>query len=89
MNSGNDSSDCDSLNRSSESSDPAVEQNQRKSSVNAGVGTFKLADEAQMGGLNSLMMAADIVRNITNNNYKLNADQSTEDDLSKDEVKGT
>lgn len=75
-NSGNDSSDCDAFNRTT---DIVGEQNPEKCSSND-VGTFKLADEAHMGGLNSLMVAADIVRSITNNNYKLNADQSTEDE---------
>lgn len=74
-NSGNDSSDCDTFNRTTDS---VGEQNPEKCSSD--VGTFKLADEAHMGGLNSLMVAADIVRSVTNNNYKLNADQSTEDE---------
>lgn len=76
-NSGNDSSDCDTFNRTT--ADNVGEQNPEKCSSD--VGTFKLADEAHMGGLNSLMVAVDIVRSITNNNnYKFNADQSTEDE---------
>lgn len=82
-NSGNDSSDCDTFNRAT---DNVGEQNPEKCSSD--VGTFKLADEAHMGGLNSLMVAADIVRSITNNNnnYKLNAEQSTEDEGKRSQI---
>lgn len=85
--SGNDSSDCDSLNRSSESSHDNDHKSE-KSSAESDVGTFKLADETQMGGLNSLMIAVDIARNITNNNYKMTIEQSTTEDELKDDDKG-
>lgn len=53
-----------------------------KLNENAGVGTFKLADEAQMGGLSSLMVASDAKKGncANNNNNKLMVDAMEMDD---------
>lgn len=62
-----------------------------KHNEGSGVGTFKLADEAQMGGLSSLMMATDTngkcANNNNNNNNKFMAN-NMEIDEEKDDEKG-
>lgn len=59
-----------------------------KRSEGSGVGTFKLADEAQMGGLSSLMHGAtEMHGKCANNNNKFMAN-NMEVDEEKDDEKG-
>lgn len=58
----------------------------KKRNDGSGVGTFKLADEAQMGGLSSLLIATDNGK-CTNNNNKFLTDRM-EIDEEKDDAKG-
>lgn len=52
-----------------------------KFNENTDVGTFKLADEAQMGGLSSLMINIDTKNGIhTNNNDKFHANNMSDPD---------